>query len=587
MDILIPIRDLLSRGTAEARYYRLVASQNPGIRFHWTSRGPDLRLARAGALPPNAKPFAVDAPNAVSALASRALGFHAEHAAPLFASLLAWQGAHFDAVEVPSTVPVAHLVRPAAELFAVTVGIVAQSWLGSASDMARLVWPDAAGPTELEQLGRLEAHSDSAIEMRIAVGGLSPPCSNGAPRCALALAASPGRADGHAASPSGGLFAPASPFEVSLGPFLSLVAMLPEGLRRRARLPRELPADLRRALAADPVGSEIPRLAPGETALVVDCTPLPVFDPVLLEGLPHGGRAILHRRSWTAEALDQLSPATAPHGIDFDGPVAVAEFAAALDAPPAVTIPEGNLGGRSLGAIYAEAGALPLRLAPVAVKVEIDDRARYELEASFPAPGRYAEPQVSFIVSGGEGTLRAIAATLASLARLIDLPSEVIVVADETVTDTEGLSSVVGAAGRHARVLYAGRNAGLLPVLKEARAPLVAFLGAGDRVAPRFGRWALDALADDVHVVAVPPWAALRFARPGPVRAAMTPAGLSPGPAIVFRREVIAELGGALGRTGIRDAVRRVARRHGLGAIHAGRETMPLAFSEDASAYAG
>jgi len=585
MDILLPIRDLLSQHATEALYYRLAIPLAPQIRFHWPSRGPDLRLARSGRLPENARPFPVDAPAVISTLAHQALPFQSELASPLLASLLAWQGGHFDIVEIPSTLPIAHLVRPASEAFAVVVGSVVQNWLGGAADVARLAWPDMPSPAEADRIERMEAESDSAVEMRFALAGACPPSPNGAPRRALGLAAVLADTADSPRPASGRLFAPAGPPEACLGPFLRLHAALPEPLRAHARLPGDLPPDVLRALAADPLGRELRRLAPSEAAVPVDCAPVPVFNPAAVETLRRGGRAIVGRGSWTAAVLDRIHPAAAPHGIDLDAPATGEAFAAALEAASPEVAFDAASGG-TLAAIYAEATALAPRLAPVAVTVDVDEAARHELEASFPARPRCSDPLIAFVISAGAGEPRATAATLASLGRLGDLPCEAIVVVDETVAHGRSVEAAVRAAGRFARIRHQGRNAGLLPVLDDVAAPLVAFLAAGDRVAPGFGRWAVEALRDDAHAAAIPPWAPLRFAQPGRVQDASEADG-RPGPAAVFRREVLAELGGTLGPPGVREVLRRVARNRGPGALCQGFAEPPMAFSEAPAAYAG
>ncbi|MBR0681570.1 hypothetical protein GXW74_13825 [Roseomonas eburnea] len=579
MDVLIPVRDLVSRGGVEAAFYRLAVPRHAGIRFHWPSRGPDLRARRAGRLPPNAFPFAMDDCAALDELAVEAAGPDATLVRPLFAALLAQQGTCFDAIDVPSTLPVAHLVRPACEAFGVTVGRVTQNWLGHTADAARLAWPDAASEREVERLLLLGALSDAAVELRYAVGVTPPACANGAPQLMLPLATLFDRAElrGRSACPPG-LFMPSGDPSWNLEPFLRVLDRLPAALRARARLPLDLPKAFTAVLRTEEGARDLSRLQPGEAAIAMACAALPIFDPAPLEALLRGETVIASRNSWTAAVLDAADPTAAPHGIDLDG----SAIATALEPPASAVAPPPLRGvmdeARALHLAYRGEDLPPM---PAAATLAGVRRLRPQFEASLPFRRATARPDLTFILAGEGMSPDSIAPTLACLARIDDVAVQAIVVLDETAEEPGAIEEMVAAAGGFARVLRQGRDAGLLRPAREATAPLVALVAPGDRTARGLGRWLVHAMSPVIRRGALPAWAGLRASQPGrPRLPSPSDAMLRIGPGTALRRTTLLELGGGpAGPAGTRRLLRRILDRHGKDAVAAADGGPPLAFA--------
>ena len=145
MQILVPVGDLVSAGGAPAAFFGLIMPRHPEIEFLWPSRGPDLRLRRLGLLPPNAEPFAVDRSSELRQIAATFAADETElpYAEWVVAAAAALQGIVLQAVDVPSLLPVAHLIRPVFGAMGVGVRRVVECWMGSASES----WPDMLGPS--------------------------------------------------------------------------------------------------------------------------------------------------------------------------------------------------------------------------------------------------------------------------------------------------------------------------------------------------------------------------------------------------------------------------------------------------------
>ncbi|NMJ41496.1 glycosyltransferase family 2 protein [Roseomonas sp. JC162] len=532
--VLVPVQDLLARGGIEAAHYRLAIPRHPGIRFLWPSRGPDLRAARAGLLPANARPFAVDRSRALEEVTTELAGPAAPYAGALVAAALALQGMVMDAVEVPSTVPVAHLVRPACSAFGILVGRVVGIWFGSAVEAAGEAWPDLPGDADAARLAACEALSDAALELRHAIGVAPPRPSNGA-ALTLPLSTLFDPPFVQPTAPAGDLpFHPLGLPGHGLGAFLRLLDHVPASLRARARLPHDMTTPLAAALRAEPAAAGLRRLAPGEPSIGVEFTSACVFDPSPIQALRRGCPAVLSRRGWTAAALAR--PDAPPAGLDPCDPKAaaaaleerlegaLAPFAAAPLPPGTVTLHD-VYAGQPLPPVWPDQAPIDLpALRPV-------------LAASHPWRAPVAVPEMSVLVAGDGMTPERLARTVASLARLEAVALEVLVLLDETMPDPARLEEILAASGGFARPLRQGRAAGWRRALDAARAPVVVVLAPGDMTAPGFGVWVMAQLNAPGRVVAVPPWGTIRAGQPGP------PAS-SPAPALALRRDAASAAAG-------------------------------------------
>ncbi len=502
MNVLILQEDLLASGGAVAAFFRLAMPRYPGIRFLWPSRGPDLRLRRLGHLPANAAPFAIDRSPELTRMAAAFAAADDElpFAERVVAAAAALQGMVLDAVDVPSLVPVAHLIRPVFRAVGIGLQRVVEGWVGSASEGRRLSWPEPA-TDEADGLEAMEARSAAAVELRYAVAE-SPPSAGGGPALILPLSA---------------LFSPPRP-EMAVGPMdrnRLMFCGFPDGeggLDRFIRLGSActsavaLDCDLREPAGT---GGAVRRAAEAtalDLGVALTCASAPArvcgvapsatgrFDPAPLYALLHGRPVALSDRSWTAAALRAEDAADlAPFVLDVllsDVQLAsvLDEMRASADAA-AAELHEG-LRARdwerpsiTLATVY---GQTPVwRRAGKVVDLP-PDFVTTALGPAHPRRARLPVPGIAVVVVAEDATATGLAATLASVARQSE-PAIELVVVDDGCSDPVGVRRAAEAAGGCARLLRQGRAGAAVAMnrgLSDAEAPIVCFLAAGCMAAP-------------------------------------------------------------------------------------------------------
>lgn len=584
MKVLVPIEDLFTRDDAAAALFRLAVPAHPHIAFFIPSRGPDLRAAARNALPSNVVPFAVDRSPELRdiARAFAAEENELEFATQVAAAAVSLRGLVLDAVDVPSSHPVAHLVRPVFAAVGVGVGAVVGADLGGAGALARDDWPDPA-PEKDATLARAEARSTAALEMRYALV-----TRRGTEACGIVLpltALFGGRRGGSAeASPAGALAFAGLPRGASgVGRFLALAAGMPERDRRDCLLPHG-PAPLQRTLRALAARLGI-RIAADGTAVAAGIAPSlrDAFDPAPLDMLRRGIPVLLSESSWTASALAAEGLAhLAPHRFDPSQPEAAAEALRQLLAAPPPRIPAWPEGGSPAtgprpnlcdvyGARSAPAGSAGAgRRLPAASIHAV-------LAPTAPSRAAVRAPEVVAIATTGPAAAAGtVSLTLASLARQHDIPIEAIVA--DAGADAAETADAVAAAGGWVRLLRLGPQgaaAAANHALRRASAPAVCLLPTGAIVAEDLFAAAQTILATDDNIAAVvPAWAKLRGSRPSP---AIRPEGFGLGtvasdaeawlaPALVLRRAAVLASGGldtTLGRWAPLDLLFRLVARGG------------------------
>jgi len=164
--VLIADIDLHSVAGGGQVLFRNLMANNPGIDFFYFSRGPDLRLKEGGQLPANVTPLALVEEHAVEAFyvgksPSGLRQFYERLPLQIAASCADHD---FDAVDVPSYLPTAGLLRHAFELFRVRTNRIVLSLHGWISVGVRNAYEAAAMEPTLQEFLKLENDAVGAAD---------------------------------------------------------------------------------------------------------------------------------------------------------------------------------------------------------------------------------------------------------------------------------------------------------------------------------------------------------------------------------------------------------------------------------------
>jgi GT2 family glycosyltransferase/glycosyltransferase involved in cell wall biosynthesis len=152
-------------------FYRRVVERNPAIDFYYPSAGADLAFKRDGKLPANVQPFLYDPRLDVHAVPIGEHWLEQHFARQLYRVAAATQGMTFQAVDVPSFFPVAHLVRPILTAHGVLAERVAVALNGWQSVSVKAGYSEADSGT-LEVLERSETQSVECADARYTISTL-------------------------------------------------------------------------------------------------------------------------------------------------------------------------------------------------------------------------------------------------------------------------------------------------------------------------------------------------------------------------------------------------------------------------------
>jgi hypothetical protein len=575
LKILVLAEDLFARNGAPAAFFRLAMRRHPAIRFLWPSRSEDLRASARGCFPANATPFAVDRSPELRRIAAAFVEDPAEMALALevAAAAAALQGLVFDAVDVPSLSPAAHLVRPIFGAMGVGVGRVVESWMGSPADCRRHAWPEPGMPDQQGCQAAMEARSAAAAELRYGILAYAPP-RGGDPSVTLPMTA---------------LFAPPPPLreldgtgatnlyfrgrpdgEGGIDRFLRLAANLPRSRPLRCVLPPEgdRPAALRAVITTEAkrLGIDLEFGPVPEQVLACGAapSPAPILDPAPLEALLRGEPVALSDCSWTAAALDaEGAGELAPFRLDLGRPDS--ELAATLgdmlgraDAAAAalraaLAVRHWSSPSITLESIY---GVRPARRRLPGYRIELPlVLVAAALHPAQPRRGATQAPDVAAVVVASGEPVAALAGTLSSLARQ-EVGSMEVIVVDDGSSDPVGLRDAAEAAGGCVRLIRqgeAGTASAMNRGLGEAVAPFVCFLSAGILGTTDLLAAALAAfVASGEPGAVIPSWTDLEVAAESDADLAAPLTGpdggirgaASRGPAFLLRRSAAVKAGG-------------------------------------------
>jgi glycosyltransferase involved in cell wall biosynthesis len=156
-------------------FYRRVVERNPGIDFFYPSSGADSKRTLRGDLPPNAYPVLydpkLDVPVDPSPQRSTEHWIDNHHKGRLSSVASAFQGMTFQAVDIPSYFPVAHLVRPTLTAYGITVERVALGLVGWQTVSVRNGYVETDAAT-LERLDSAESNSLASADVRYTISNL-------------------------------------------------------------------------------------------------------------------------------------------------------------------------------------------------------------------------------------------------------------------------------------------------------------------------------------------------------------------------------------------------------------------------------
>lgn len=580
-------------------FYRRVVERNPGNIFFYPSAGPDLRAAAT--LPANARPFLfnprLDVSSFVDTLPQTSTAHWAQRhfASQLARVAVCVQGMTFRAVDVPSFLPAAHLVRPVLTAFGVMVEKVALGLVGWPSASARNAYDNEVTADVPAALGEVERASLEAADMRYTISHLEAASSQDPDLPTLVLEMQ----DAVEAFPPPARLPPGSGppdlwyvgrLDGAKGPdlFIELAARMPRRLYGRCMFAGPdntwstgtrwsdhlLSLAREKGLAATYAGTlsdaELRRTVyAGRTILVVPSRN-DAFNYVALEGVLNGCPLLLSERTGAFGFLrdhhPQLLPkAMTPEDLDAaaaslrsilsDYPQAARRCRAALLRTPfpsprtgfMETVYDGtpmrspDRQARMVGETDALRSALPL-LNPAARNW----RRRRALAA---------EPAVTVVIPTLDRPAL-LAPTLACLTRQT-LPDLEVVVVDDGSKDAAGVRDVAEAFAplvRYLRIGNAGEAGAVNRGIAAARGRYVSFLSDDDAYAPELLAEAVAALdrAPDA-VGAYPDWDIVdtagcfveahrlpEFDR----RLLIAAHWCLPGPGVVVRREVLERIGG-------------------------------------------
>ncbi|MGQ9367389.1 glycosyltransferase [Azospirillum sp. ST 5-10] len=508
------------------------------------------------------------------------------------------QGMVFDAVDVPSFRPSAHLVRPVAAAFGIVVGQVALGlvgWPSRSLQAAYVTTPEerASFDDALPRMTALETHSLAAADQRYTIShtARAEDFAVGLPITVL---------DMHDTVES---FPPVSAHPPGEGPpdlwyvgrldgakgpdlFLELAARMPRHLFRRCfyagpdneRLPMTRWSEHLAALAAErgldavyagtPSDEEIRRRVYGGRVVLVVPSRTDAFNYVALEAVMNGCPILLSRRTGASEFLaanhphlrpplmdpDDLDAAAASlRGLLEDFPRAAAALRQALRARPLpaprtmfmdaiyTAPPAAAPSSRGPAVALAAAVAQPVPLATAAVAAWRPAR----------PPRRAARVSLVVLAPADAGRLPPL---LANLARQTLADVELLVV-DRGADRFRALRDAVHECWPGARVLCTPAGRGRVNHgLDEAAGDLVLLVDAGDRLAPHWLATAVQALDAAPDAVAVYPGWTLLDEAGAPIAAApdepfsrermLSGHRCLPGPGAVVRRATLLRLGG-------------------------------------------
>ena len=152
-------------GGGQALFRKLMAN-NPGVDFFYFSRGADLRLKEEGQLPSNITPLRLLAEDTVEPfyIEKSPLGLRQFYERLPLQMAASCMGRNFDAVDVPSYLPTAGLLRRAFELFGVTADRIVLSLHGWVSVGIRNAYEAAEMEVARAEFLKLEAEAIEAAD---------------------------------------------------------------------------------------------------------------------------------------------------------------------------------------------------------------------------------------------------------------------------------------------------------------------------------------------------------------------------------------------------------------------------------------
>ncbi|WP_156927110.1 glycosyltransferase [Azospirillum halopraeferens] len=535
--------------------YRRIVERNPEIDFFYPSNGGDLKPEVRRLLPANAHPYAHDRTMDVSFLSAADPGMdwvadaHLGDVARMLAPL---QGMVFEAADVPSFRPVAHLLRPVAAAFGVVIDRVVLGMVGWASNSMRTAYrstPQEWASIEhtIPLVSALESRSIAAADQRYTISGTERADAFGSDLPIALL-------DMHDTIES---FPPVDARPPGEGPpdlwyvgrldgakgpdlFLELAARLPRHLfggcfyagpdndwSPTARWSDHL-ADLAAARGLDAVYAGTPsdeeirrRVYAGRVVLVVPSR-TDAFNYVALEAVMNGCPLLLSSRTGASEFLRLHHPHLQPPLMDPDDPDdAVVKLRTLLETYPAPAVslrralrerPLPKPRSMFMDPIYTSepASSTDGRDADVALALALGREAslRNPGLSAFHSSGPRTRPaRVSLIVRAPADPNR-LAPLLANLARQT-LPAVEVLVVDAGTERYRLLRDITGSLFPGARILCAPDAGGCINhALGLAGGECVGVVAAGDRLAADWLAAAVAALEAAPDAVGVyPDWA--------------------------------------------------------------------------------
>lgn len=172
--VLILHADIYSSPGREAAHYFRIVERNPAIDFHYPSVGRDLAPDVRRELPSNAFPFIcsthLDIGPSLGDL--RRLQWIDRHYASVIARVAAAvQGMVLSAVDLPSSFPVCHLIRPVFSAFGVVVEKIAMGLVGSPSRYLTVAGQAEPDRAILDAFKRAEEAAAAAADVRYSFSG--------------------------------------------------------------------------------------------------------------------------------------------------------------------------------------------------------------------------------------------------------------------------------------------------------------------------------------------------------------------------------------------------------------------------------
>lgn len=596
MRVLILDFDFFSARGGGQTFYRRIVERHPDWEFHYPSRGRDMKEDVRSKLPPNATPFAVERSGLEALVGPLHVDPELNVMDPSFGLILsqvavALQGQAFDLVEVPSFLPVAHLVRPIFASLGVVVGNISLGMLGWLSVGIRHAYNGEIESAHVIAVDELEARCVAGSDASYTISDLHAAENELIGRASATI-------DMHDALEE---FDPPLPEPPGEGPpdlwyvgrldrnkgpdiFIDIVSRVPKSLYNKVYLTgpdnvwasglrwseEVLGIAQQKGVEANYLGEiddETLRrdVYRGRTVVVVPSRS-DAFNYVALEALLNGCPLILSNKAGAADFLRLRHPDIAPPIIDpEDVPNAARALTEILEDFPASALklrkrlldvpwPKPTLG--FMAPVVASAKAVGGQYSQSLLAAI---QAQRPLETPFIKGWRRAwsppvDEEVCVVVTV-DGNMEGLELTLLSLCAWADyLPS--IVVIDNGSPDALAVRRVVASFAPRATLIRhgaRGSGAALMSGFKATSATFVSFVEAGDGVDPLRLRDLARLLADDPSKVgACGAWAELdaggrptRLHAPRPFdarQAALKPRSAPLG--AVMRRACIVEMGG-------------------------------------------